>query len=83
MSEMPVLGPGSKESRIAEAVRRGPRGEHPLVVGQPYVDIWQAVKPARVGLPEWPAVPRTIECKYGVCQALGWPQPNQAEIART
>jgi len=26
-------------------------------------------------------VPRTIEWKYGVCQALGWPQGNQADIA--
>ena len=40
------LVPGSKESRIADAVRRG-RGEHTLVVGHPYVDIWQAVKPVR------------------------------------
>src|SRR5919205_11708 len=39
------LVPGSKESRIAEAVRRGPLGGHVLVVGHPYVDVWQAVKP--------------------------------------
>ena len=38
----------SKETRIAEAVRRGPGGEHTLVVGHPYVDIWQAVGPQRV-----------------------------------
>jgi hypothetical protein len=76
------LVPGSKESRIAEAVRRGPGGEHTLVVGHPYVDIWQAVKPARVGLSEWPTVPRTIEWKYGVCQALGWPHRDQTDIAR-
>ena len=79
---MPVLGPGSKESRIAEAVRRGPGGEHPLVVGQPYVDIWQAVKPVRVGLSEWPTVPRTIEWKHGVRAALGWPHRDQTDIAR-
>ena len=53
------------------------------MVGHPYVDIWQAVKPARVGLPEWPTIPRTIERKYGVCQALGWPHRDQTEIART
>lgn len=76
------LVPGSKESRIAEAVRRGPGGEHTLVVGHPYVDIWQAVKPARVGLSEWPTIPRTIEWKYGVCQALGWPHRDQTDIAR-
>ena len=76
------LVPGSKESRIAEAVRRGPGGEHTLVVGHPYVDIWQAVKPARVGLSEWPTVPRTIEWKHGTCAALGWPHRDQADIAR-
>lgn len=73
---------GSKEARIAEAVRRGPAGAHTLVVGHPYVDIWQAVKPARVGLTAWPAIPRTMEWKAGICQALGWPHRNQADIAR-
>ena len=72
---------GSKESRIAEAVRHGPGGEHTRVVGHPYVDIWQAVKPARVGLAAWPTVPRTMEWKHGICAALGWPHRNQADIA--
>ena len=72
---------GSKEARIAEAVRRGPGGEHTLVVGHPYVDIWQAVKPAQVGLSEWPTIPRNIEWKHGICDALGWPHRNQADIA--
>src|SRR6478735_6303153 len=39
---------GSKEARIAEAVRRGPGGAYTLVVGHPFIDIWQAVKPARL-----------------------------------
>ena len=73
---------GSKEARIADAVRRGPGGEHTLVVGHPYVDIWQAVKPARVGLAAWPAVPRSVEWKHGICAALGWPHSNQADVAR-
>lgn len=72
---------GSKEARIAESVRRGPGGGHTLVVGHPYVDIWQAVKPARVGLAAWPAVPRAIEWKHGICAALGWPHRNQADVA--
>ena len=76
------LVPGSKEARIAEAVRRGPGGPHTLVVGHPYVDIWQAVKPERLGLTEWPTVPRTIEWKHGICQALGWPHRSQTDIAR-
>jgi len=73
---------GSKEARIADAVRRGPGGAHTLVVGHPYVDIWQAVKPQRLGLTAWPRVPRHMEWKHGACQALGMPHANQADIAR-
>ncbi|WP_431239929.1 DUF3097 domain-containing protein [Mycolicibacterium aichiense] len=73
---------GSKEARIADAVRRGPGGDHTLVVGHPYVDIWQAVKPERVGLRAWPSIPRDVEWKHGICAALRWPHNDQADIAR-
>ena len=76
------LVPGSKESRIAERVAAGPFGAHVLVVGHPYIDIWQAVKPARVGLRSWPEIPRSIPWKHGICEALGLPHENQADIAR-
>jgi hypothetical protein len=73
---------GSKESRIAEQVARGPYGGSVLVVGHPYVDVWQSVKPARLGLAEWPTIPRSVEWKHGICDALGWPHADQADIAR-
>jgi DUF3097, C-terminal domain/DUF3097, N-terminal domain len=73
---------GSKESRIAQAVRKSPQGPHVLIVGHPYIDIWAAVKPERLGIKRWPDVPRNIEWKYGVCQQLGWPHRDQADIAR-
>jgi hypothetical protein len=73
---------GSKEARIAEAVRRGPGGPDTLVVGHPYVDIWQAVKPQRLGLEGWPDVPRHVQWKHGACRALGLPHANQADIAK-
>jgi hypothetical protein len=76
------LVPGSKESRIAEDVRRSHLGRHVLVVGHPFVDIWAAVRPDRLGLEAWPEVPRDVEWKHGVCAALGWPHADQAEIAR-
>jgi len=76
------LVPNSKESRIAEAVARSKHGAHVLVVGHPYIDIWQSVKPARLGLREWPVIPRGIEWKHGICEALGWPHDEQADIAR-
>jgi hypothetical protein len=68
------LVPGSKEWRIAEAVT----GDHALVVGHPYVDIWQAVKPAALGIDAWPVIPRGQDWKTGVCRALGWPDNTGA-----
>lgn len=72
---------GSKEARIAEQVRRGPGGEHTLVVGHPFIDIWEAVKPARIGVAQWPVVPKGLDWKHGVCEALGWRHRDQADIA--
>jgi hypothetical protein len=72
---------GSKEARIADTVLRGPGGAHALVVGHPFIDIWQAVKPERLGISAWPAVPRGVDWKHGVCEALGWPHGGQADIA--
>ncbi len=77
------LVPGSKESRIAQGIARSAVGKHVLIVGHPFVDVWQAVKPDRLGLTSgWPTVPRSIEWKKGVCQHLGWPHRDQADIAR-
>ncbi|HXD62948.1 MAG TPA: DUF3097 domain-containing protein [Lacisediminihabitans sp.] len=76
------LVPGSKESRIADAVARGPHAPHVLVVGHPFVDVWQSVKPARLGLSAWPTIPRSIEWKHGICEALGLPHEDQADVAR-
>jgi hypothetical protein len=76
------LVPGSKESRIAAELARSPLGRHVLVVGHPFVDIWAAVKPDRIGLREWPEIPREVEWKAGVCGHLGWPHADQADIAR-
>ncbi|MGH8895141.1 MAG: DUF3097 domain-containing protein [Actinomycetes bacterium] len=63
------LVPGSKESRLAQRVA----SPHVLVLGHPYVDVWQAVRPSVIGLDAWPEVPRGVQWKDGVCAALGWP----------
>ncbi len=76
------LVPGSKESRIAQGVAKSPLGKHVLIVGHPFIDIWQAVKPDRLGLQQWPQVPRNVEWKKGICQHLGWPHRDAADIAR-
>jgi hypothetical protein len=65
------LVPGSKESRIVSAVT----SPYVLVTGHPYVDVWQAVKPQRLGIRAWPVVPPGRPWKEGVCAALGMRDP--------
>jgi hypothetical protein len=67
------LVPGSKESRVVA----GLSSPDVLVTGHPYVDIWQAVRPQRLGIPAWPVVPRGQPWKQGVCQALGVADPAE------
>jgi hypothetical protein len=67
------LVPGSKESRIVAKVR----SPHVCVTGHPYVDIWQAVKPAAVGIARWPNVPRGQPWKEGVAEQLGFTDPRE------
>jgi hypothetical protein len=73
------LVPGSKETRIAEKFARTP---HVLVVGHPFIDVWQSVKPERLGVDAWPVIPRGTDWKHGICAAFGWPRDSQADIAR-
>jgi hypothetical protein len=61
----------TKESRLAEQVAH----PHVLVTGTPFVDVWQAVRPAVVGLTHWPTVPKGQDWKTGICRALGEPDP--------
>jgi hypothetical protein len=65
------LVPGSKESRIVAAVK----DPNVLVTGHPYIDVWQAVKPERVGLRAWPVIPPGRPWKEGVCEAVGVREP--------
>ncbi|MFB9376209.1 DUF3097 domain-containing protein [Kineococcus gynurae] len=73
------LVPGSKEWRIVAAVQRNP---HVLVVGHPFVDVWQAVRPQRLGWQRWPTVPRGQSWKHGILAELGWPHAEQADVAQ-
>jgi hypothetical protein len=59
--------PGSKEARLTASVA------HPyvLVTGTPFVDVWQAIRPKAVGIPEWPSIPRGEPWKEGICAAIG------------
>lgn len=73
---------GSKEWHEATAVARLPTvGEHVLVVGHPYIDIWQAVCPKRLGIAAWPDIPKGKPWKEGVLEYLGWPHRTPADLA--
>ncbi|MHA2789000.1 DUF3097 domain-containing protein [Corynebacterium sp. S7] len=63
---------GSKETRLVQGV-----GPHVLVTGHPYIDIWAAVKPERLGIRAWPEVPYGEDWKTGVCNRLGWSDPKE------
>lgn len=77
------LVPGTKEARIVEAVRALPSIRASVqVLGHPYVDVWQSVRPERLGWTEWPVVPRGRSWKHGICAELGWPNATQADLAR-
>lgn len=67
------LVPSSKESRVAAAVS----GPHVMVAGTPFVDVWQAIRPAVVGLDRWPEVPRDRPWKQGICERFGQPDPGR------
>jgi len=63
---------GSKEARLAAGVRH----PHLLVTGTPYVDVWEAIRPAVVGLKGWPQIPKGVPWKEGVCAELGVAEPG-------
>ncbi|MBM7050524.1 DUF3097 family protein [Rothia sp. ZJ1223] len=73
---------GTKESRIVtEALAvPGARG-NVEIVGHPFVDVWQAIKPQALGLSRWPTVPRSEEWKKGMLKRLGLPHDSQEDIA--
>lgn len=73
---------GSKEWHEALSVTRV-RGaaDHVRVVGHPYIDVWQAVRPQRIGIEAWPTIARGRPWKEGVLAELGWPCADQADVA--
>ena len=58
---------GSKETRIADSI------SHPdvLIVGHPYVDVWQTIRPEIAGIDAWPEIPRGQDWKLGVMKHFG------------
>ncbi|EZP44291.1 hypothetical protein BW36_00100 [Micrococcus luteus] len=69
---------GSKEERIAaEAMRVPGAAGNVLILGHPYVDVWQVIKPSVLGIPAWPVVPKGQDWKTGILRGLGWPHGSK------
>ena len=76
------LVPGSKETRIAETILRGPHGAYLKIVGHPFIDVWQCVTPKTMGIARWPEIPRGVDWKSGICKAFGWPYEEPGDTGR-
>ena len=73
---------GTKEERVvAEALAVPGAAGNIKIVGHPFIDIWQAVKPQVFGIPAWPQVPRGEDWKKGTLRRLGQPHQNQEDVA--
>lgn len=74
---------GTKEARIRDDAMRTPGAAgNVLIVGHPYVDVWQTVKPSVLGLERWPEVPRGRDWKTGILEGIGWPSRTTADVAQ-
>ncbi|WP_315352672.1 DUF3097 family protein [Rothia dentocariosa] len=73
---------GTKEERVvAEALAVPGAAGNIKIVGHPFIDIWQAVKPQVLGIPAWPQVPRGEDWKKGILRRLGQPHQSQEDVA--
>jgi len=76
------LVPGTKESRLVQEARALTRyAPYVKILGHPYIDVWQSVRPERLGLQRWPAIPRGQSWKHGIAAELGWAHATQTDIA--
>jgi Protein of unknown function (DUF3097) len=76
------LVPGTKETKLVQEARALRRyAPYVTILGHPYVDVWQSVRPGRLGLESWPVIPRGQSWKHGIVAALGWPHETQTDIA--
>ena len=73
---------GTKEERVvAEALAVPGAAGNIKIVGHPFIDIWQAVKPQVLGIPAWPQAPRGEDWKKGILSRLGQPHQSQEDVA--
>lgn len=58
---------GSRESRAAAEID----DPNVLIVGHPYVDVWQTIRPEIAGIDAWPEIPMGTDWKTGVMAHFG------------
>jgi len=76
------LVPGTKETALVQEARAlGAFVPYLKILGHPYVDVWQSVRPERLGFETWPVIPRGQSWKHGIAAELGWAHETQADIA--
>ena len=77
------LIPGTKETRLVNSAlgARPSFAPYVTILGHPYVDVWQSVRPERLGFTTWPVIPRGQSWKHGIVAELGWPHETQTDIA--
>ena len=71
------LVPGTKESRLVDEARSvGRYAPFVKILGHPYVDVWQSVRPERLGFRTWPVIPRGTSWKHGIVRRAGVAAPD-------
>ncbi|MEO8555059.1 MAG: DUF3097 domain-containing protein, partial [Actinomycetota bacterium] len=76
------LVPGTKETTLVQEARAlSAFAPYLKILGHPYVDVWQSVRPERLGFEIWPVIPRGRSWKHGIVAELGWAHETQADIA--
>jgi hypothetical protein len=76
------LVPGTKETALVEEARAlSAFAPYLKILGHPYVDVWQSVRPERLGFEIWPVIPRGQSWKHGIVAELGWAHETQTDIA--
>ena len=76
------LVPGTKETRLVQEAQALSRfAPYVKIMGHPYVDVWQSVRPQRLGFESWPVIPRGQSWKHGIVAELGWAHETQTDIA--
>ena len=76
------LVPGTKETALVQEARAlSAFAPYLKILGHPYVDVWQSVRPERLGFEIWPVIPRGQSWKHGIVAELGWVYETQTDIA--